>query len=73
MSACYMNYTQQSMEAIIESPGETASTLRRAVQEQAAQCSSHATPFLGQLPQEVHAYFGPPGGSRTWTVGLEYW
>lgn len=56
MSARYTNYTQQLMEAILESSGETASTLRCAVQEQAAQWSSHATPSLGQLPQEVHAY-----------------
>lgn len=52
----YTHYTQQLQEAVLDSPGETASALRHAIQEQAAQWSCHSTAAVGQIPQEVLAY-----------------
>lgn len=56
MSSRYTRYTQQLVEAVLDSPGETASTLRHVIQEQAAQWSCHATASVGQIPQEMLAY-----------------
>ncbi len=56
MHTRYTDLSQRLNDAILTTPGETDPTLRRAIQEQAAQWSSNSPQQLEQVPPELATY-----------------
>jgi alkylhydroperoxidase family enzyme len=56
MHTRYAAYTQRLIDAVINSPGETDSTLRRAVEDLSAELSSRSSQRVDQVPPELVSY-----------------
>lgn len=56
MDSRYEILTQQLIDAVLSSPGETDPALRSAVREQSAQMSYPASQRIGRVPPELVAY-----------------
>jgi len=56
MHTRYTALSQHLIDAILTSPGETDSTLRRAIEEQSAQWSSSSPQQVEQVPPELVTY-----------------
>ncbi len=56
MDTRYAPYIQHLIDAILNSSGATDPTLRRAIEEQSAQLSSHSSPQGERIPPELAAY-----------------
>jgi alkylhydroperoxidase family enzyme len=56
MHTRYAAHSQRLIDAVLNSPGETDPTLRRAIEERSAQLSSRSSQQVEQVPPELVAY-----------------
>ena len=56
MHTRYAAHSQRLIDAVLNSPGETDPTLRRAIEEQSAQLGSRSSQQVEQVPPQLVAY-----------------
>lgn len=56
MDSRYTRHTQALSDGVLNSPGEVNSSLRRAVEAQAAELSGRASHQVGHVPAELEGY-----------------